>query len=237
MTAVQIAFAALFGLISIGLMVAGVSNLNSIKEANQPVIISKIPVADAALLQALEDYYKDAKNCPQVQYEQRTLNKWPRLPAIMAGLKFALSREQGWPTDSKSQALRRNLLAVVSDPALKIEYAPGDLSDAELLDRAGRGEEFATGQAVDQNTVRLGPAADFNRYGDQKDSADPSKALVKREDTGLLISILHELVHVTQLRGKPGLDPSKLHSTSAFERPAYSFSGSDPPLSLIKPPD
>ncbi len=230
------------GLVLLGgtlIVSAGLGNVVVRKDAAaNRVLISQITPADARVLSAMKDYYAADKNrCPQVKYEPATLQKWPRLPAVMAGIKFALTQDQGWKDDPKTRGARDKLLELLDDPNFKIEFSAkaGGPSEDELLERTARGEDFASGQPIDDHTIRLGPTSDFNRYGDQKDPKDPAKVVVKREDTGLAISVLHELYHVMQLRENPKL--SNLHGNPKTERPAYAFSGSTPPLALLRAGD
>ncbi len=157
------------GIVALGgvlILAAAASNVVVKQDAaSNKVLISQIRPADAATLASLKDYYGDKSRCPQVHYEQRALNKWPRLPAIVAGIKFALTQDQGWKNDNKTRDARRRMLQVLEDPNFKIEYSEktNGLSEEELLDRTARGEDFASGQPIDSkynppgSNVRLQP--------------------------------------------------------------------------------
>ncbi len=203
------------GFVGLAVVVTGgavMSNAVSIRKAQSTkILLSEVPSADESTLGEMRDYYEDQTRCPQIGYEQSLLEKWPNLPKIVAGIKFALAKNEGWENDPNTTATRKKLLAVLEDSNFTIKYSDSPRGTAtkasikELLERTARNEEFASGQPLDGNTLQLGPTSDFNRYKDIPDPNDPSKFLVKQEDTGLAVSIIHELVHITQLREDPTL--------------------------------
>jgi len=142
-----------------------------------------------------------AAPCVRTGLTKELRQKYPKAPTALVLLKHVLAKDELWPDDEgvERKKERKRILEILEDPRLIIEYSAPLVPHQHL-----EGKKVVAGQTIDENTIRL--------------SALAGKDLYKLAQT-----LLHELMHVQQLRhqGKPNGGPREWLSLSLWEKPAY----------------
>ncbi|MBI4955823.1 MAG: hypothetical protein HY908_27640 [Myxococcales bacterium] len=140
--------------------------------------------------------------CVRTGLTKELRTELPHTGAALAILKHVLARDELWPVGEGQLAagVRKNIVAILEDPELVIEYSAPLVPEAHL-----EGKPVAAGQTLNRNRIRVSKFAGKDTYT-------------------LARTLLHELVHVEQLRyeGKPeGLTDWLRTVPVIWEKPAY----------------
>jgi hypothetical protein len=161
---------------------------------------------------AVVEYFKNnPAACARLTVDPALTERFPELPAVLAALKFTLSqqewltqpaiaRESRFTLNRPSFADRIELLKILNDPGLKLDY------------------EALTGTKIGgftSSSTRVG----LTNLG----AIDPSLKKGVDSPYGLAATLIHELAHVVQLRRTGSEDGAAAHSDPILESEANSF--------------
>ncbi len=128
------------------------------------------------------EYFGDRDACPKVKMRGGARKEFPHIDQALALLKYTVAREDLWPTHQGSlhPRVRKGVLEALDDPKMVLEYS------APLKPKSHfKGKKVVAAQAVNANLIRLSAWA-----GDDVET--------------LASTILHEMVHIWQLRTQGG---------------------------------
>jgi len=188
------------------------------------------PAAAVAQLAALQNYHRQhAERCPQVQIDPALEKEFPHFREALATLRYLLDQDGTRPSTSKFfeqpppvqldpqvEAQRRaRLRALLDDPTLQLRYRPPkDLEQAKKDFKAG--EPIAAAWTESANLISFGLYAG---------GGSRATGLPDRDVFSLVTTILHELVHVDQVRTE---NASPGHGSREQETPGYAWEHSIP---------
>lgn len=173
----------------------------SIGDPPAPVVGGTVSQGDA-----VRDYFEsNPRACPQVQIEESLLQRFPELPSVLAAVKFTLSQREWLPEPARrsgtrdyvrpSLQSRLDLLQLLNDP------------DLTLVDELPGSNRLVAMVTETDQRIRFGPAA----------AIDTSLEEGRETPFGLAFNLVHELVHLQQLREVGATDP---HGDPGLEREA-----------------
>lgn len=154
--------------------------------------------------------------CVRAGVTKEARKAYPDIGATLAVLKHVLAKDALWPEGQGhvGKKERKNILVILEDPDLVIEYSEEHVAKEHL-----RGKNATGGQTIDENTIRLSAAGGKTRYE-------------------LAQTLLHELMHVQQLRyeGKPNGGPREWLTAATWENPAYKIEEDLPMAPFVQVP-
>lgn len=143
---------------------------------------SKPKRAQAVPTEGPVKYFADRSECPRVKTRGGARKEFPHIDQALALLKYTVAREDMWPTHQGSihPRVRKGVLEALNDHNMVLEYS------APLKPKSHfKGKKVVAAQAVNGNLIRLSAWA-----GDDVES--------------LASTILHEMVHIWQIRTQGG---------------------------------
>jgi hypothetical protein len=175
--------------------------------------------ATAQQVKAVQDYYRqEATRCPRMKIDPALVNEFLELPQVLAVLKYLLDHGTWGSQGGPDKARRERLRQLLDDPTLELRYSPPKVPVKEVASdlasgaKAGKPKSVTAAQTVSGNLVTLGVYAG---------GIDPKDYMPWRHPFRLATTILHELVHVDQIRHE-GASPrfGNMHYGN-YEKTAY----------------
>lgn len=168
--------------------------------------------ADATAGDKVVSYFEqNPRACPSISVSPDLAEKFPDLPAVLAVLKFTLSQQQWLPEPAIAGttnirlpapqfADRVQLVGLLNDRSLQLDYVP--LEDKRVAGFADGADRIVlTHLGANDSSLKKGRNTAF----------------------GLGFNILHELVHVQQVRNGQATGGIDIHSDPAKEAEANSY--------------
>ncbi len=148
--------------------------------------------------------YYAQRPCPAARLDPAVLGPYPYAPEALVALKYALARDDLWPAREGTvrAEVRQGILGILEDPSLTFEFSPPLVPVAHL-----QGGTVVAAQTIDAWHIRL-------------------SAFAGRDPYQLAHTMLHELVHVYQLRFQN--KPPQSYLEPFWELPAYRLEGALP---------
>lgn len=224
----------IFVIISVGAGIGGLIYRKG-KDAGPLAPDPALPAASAsaARIEALQRYYReDSKRCPQLRIDPALEREFPQIRQTLAVLKYVLEQDDidlrpttekfyvqppKYPLDQEHEKrVRYRVRTSLNDPALMLTFDPALVPiDQEIAARMRYGVRAA--QTKSGTEIGLTHFAGGTSPGA---TGQPPAGHPLRNSFRLAHTILHELVHVDQVRHEGG-NPGR--ATQQEETPAYAW--------------